>query len=312
MTTAIAHPNIALVKYWGKIPDLENVPASPSLSITLDSLRTHTRVTNADTDQIVINGVTTDDVKIKGFLSLLRQSYAIPPLCIDTDNNFPTGAGLASSASGFAALICAINSHCRLELDRRACSVWARRGSGSAARSLCGGFATLTPPLWCAEPLLDSEAWPLSVVIAITDASRKSVSSTAGMERSRLTSPFYPAWLDSTQMAFDIARKAVLGRDFEALATVSEASALNMHAVMLSSVPPLVYWNAGTLAAMHCVTTLRSQGVPVFFTIDAGPQIKAVCLPGAASQVENALRSTRGILGVTTTGLGAAARVIDE
>ena len=311
VTTAVAHPNIALVKYWGKVPGVDNIPASPSLSITLDTLRSHTKIETSDADRIIINGKTVDDLKITKFLARLRMDHNVPPLNIDTDNNFPTGAGLASSASGFAALITAFNAHCQLGLSHEDCSTWARRGSGSAARSLCGGFSSLTEPHWHALVLLDAAEWPLRVVIAITDGSRKSVSSTAGMERSRLTSPFYDAWLASTRLAYESARYAVLTRDFDTLATIAQASALNMHAVMLSSQPPLVYWNAGTMAAMLCVTSLREQGVPVFFTIDAGPQIKAVCLPDAAQRVERALRETPGILGVTTTGLGPAARVID-
>lgn len=311
VTTAVAHPNIALVKYWGKVPGADNIPASPSLSITLDTLRTHTKIETGDADQVIINGRSVDDPKITKFLARLRQSHSIPPLTIDTDNNFPTGAGLASSASGFAALITAINAHCQLGLSQEDCSTWARRGSGSAARSLCGGFATLTAPHWHAQTLLDAAAWPLRVVIAITDTSRKSVSSTAGMERSRLTSPFYGAWLESTRAAYESARTAVLAQDFNGLATISQASALNMHAVMLSSQPPLIYWNAGTMAAIGRLTSLQEQGLSVFFTIDAGPQIKAVCLPDAAERVERALRETPGILGVTTAGLGQAARVTD-
>lgn len=311
MTTAVAHPNIALVKYWGKVPEADNIPASPSLSITLDTLRTHTKIETSDADRIIINGKPVDDAKIAKFLVRLRRDHSVPPLTIDTDNNFPTGAGLASSASGFAALITAINAHCHLGLSREDCSTWARRGSGSAARSLCGGFSTLTAPHWHAQGLLDAAAWPLRVVIAITDVARKSVSSTAGMERSRLTSPFYAAWLVSTREAYDSARQAVLTQNFDTLATIAQASALNMHAVMLSSQPPLMYWNAGTMAAMQRLTSLREQGVPVFFTIDAGPQIKAVCQPEAAESVERALRETPGIIGITTTGLGPAAWVID-
>ncbi len=311
VTTAVAHPNIALVKYWGKVPGADNVPASPSLSITLDTLRTHTRIETSVTDRVIINGKPVDDPKISKFLNRLRQVHTIPPIIIDTDNNFPTGAGLASSASGFAALITAINAHCRLGLSQEDCSTWARRGSGSAARSLCGGFSTLTEPSWHAQTLLDPAEWPLHIVIAITDVSAKSVSSTAGMERSRLTSPFYDAWLESTRSDYVRARTAVLARDFDNLAIVAQASALKMHAVMLSSQPPLMYWNSGTMAAIQRITSLQEQGLAVFFTIDAGPQIKAVCLPDASGTVQRALRETPGILGVTTAGLGQAARVID-
>lgn len=312
MTTAIAHPNIALIKYWGKIPEAGNVPASPSLSITLDQLATTTRVTTSDRDSLRINGETSDDAKVFRWLERLRAQFSVPPLSIDTRNNFPTGAGLASSASGFAALITAINAHCGLGLDRETCSGLARQGSGSAARSLFGGFAMLTPPAWTATPLFDATHWPLSVIIAITDTGRKAVSSSAGMERSRTTSPFYPAWIEQTNASFDAARRAVETRDFATLARLAEQSTLDMHAVMLSSRPPLLYWNGTSVALMQRIMALRESGVPVFFTIDAGPQIKAVCLPDAARDVENALATVDGVRQLVTTRLGTGARIVDD
>jgi diphosphomevalonate decarboxylase len=311
VTTAIAHPNIALIKYWGKVPGAGNVPASPSLSITLDRLATTTTVRTSDHDALCINGEPSDDAKVLRWLERLRSQYSVPPLSIDSSNNFPTGAGLASSASGFAALITAINAHCGLGLDAASCSALARQGSGSAARSLFGGFAMLAPPAWQATPLFDSTHWPLSVVIAITDTGRKAVSSSVGMERSRTTSPFYPAWIEQATDSFNGARLAIESRDFTTLARLAEQSTLDMHAVMLSSRPPLLYWNGTSVALMRRIMTLRESGIPVFFTIDAGPQIKAVCLPDAASAVEAALAGIEGVRQLVKTGLGTGARVID-
>ncbi len=266
---------------------------------------------SAQADQLRINGELSDDVKVLRWLASLREHFSIPPIHIDTANNFPTGAGLASSASGFAALIVAINAHCQLGLATESCSGWARQGSGSAARSLFGGFATLKPPNWQASPLLDAKDWPLSIIIAITDTGRKAVSSSAGMERSRNTSPFYPAWIEQTKTMFHAALDAVQAHDFSALATLAERSTLNMHAVMLSSQPTLLYWNGTSIALMQRISALRDSGVPVFFTIDAGPQIKAVCLPEAADIVAKSLGEVAGVRQLVRTGLGAGARVVD-
>lgn len=312
MTTAIAHPNIALIKYWGKAPGPLNIPASPSLSITLDQLTTTTSVTTQSHDRFVLNGMEADDPKVAAWLTNLRTHLDIPGLSIETTNNFPTGAGLASSASGFAALITAINAHCKLGLDATACSSLARQGSGSAARSLFGGFVELRAPEWCATPLFDAAHWPLSVIIAVTDTGRKAISSSVGMERSRTTSPYYPAWITQTGVLFDEAREAIRLRNFSVLTRLSERSTLDMHALMLSSQPPLLYWNGVSVALMHRITKLRESGVPVFFTIDAGPQIKAVCLPEAMDVVESALREVDGVRQLVRTKLGSGARVVND
>ena len=307
--TAVAHPNVALVKYWGKGCAATNIPATPSLSITLDTLKTTTDVTEGDgTDRILVNGEVVSDAKIEGFLRLLRQHFDLPPLVVDTSNNFPTASGLASSASGMAALVTAIDGAMRLGLDLEERSRWARRGSASAARSITGGFTALASSNgWAAEQLLAPDEWPLNVVVAVTSRERKTIGSTEGMELSRQTSPFYGAWLESTARDFDAARTAVARRDFQALAGVAEASCLRMHSVMLTTDPPLVYWNAGTIEGIRRIHALRETGVGVFFTIDAGPQIKAVCLPGDTAKVQAALRDLPGVRDIYVAGLGSGA-----
>ena len=161
-----------------------------------------------------------------------------------------------------------------------------------------------------ASPVLAADAWPLKVVIAITDENRKSVSSSLGMKTSEETSPYYGAWVSSTAEDYQAALGAVARQDFEQLSELSEASCLKMHGVMQSSQPAMIYWRPATLACIHRVRALREEGVPVFFTIDAGPQVKAVCLPDAASAVEDALREVPGVLTTHTVGLGEGARVV--
>jgi diphosphomevalonate decarboxylase len=195
--------------------------------------------------------------------------------------------------------------------------VLARRCSGSAARSIFGGYVE-----WAhgdrvdgedsvAHPILEAVAWPLSVAVAITSTAEKAIGSTEGMNRTADTSPYQQAWIATQEADLAEARAAIAARDFERLAEISEYSCLKMHALALAAKPGLLYWNAATVATMHRVRQLRAQGVPVFFTIDAGPQLKAVCLPSAAAAVAAALREVPGVLSVVETGLGGDAKLID-
>ncbi len=312
MIHARAHPNIALIKYWGKQTRAGNLPATPNLSITLDSLATDTVVTEHHEDEVWLNQERVIDQKIIRFLEELRAEFELSPIKIETSNNFPTGAGLASSASGFAALICAINQHAELGLDADLMSDWARRGSASAARSLFGGYVALVPPLWRAQPIAPASHWPLKTVVAITNETRKLISSSEGMERSRLTSDFYTTWVRGAGDDFAGAFDAINNKDFDALAEIAELSCLKMHSVMLTSVPTLSYWNPATLACMDAVRELRQQGTPVFFTVDAGPQVKAVCEPQYAERVSEVLTHVPGVIRTLTCGLGSAAHIVES
>ncbi|MCY3839611.1 MAG: diphosphomevalonate decarboxylase [Gammaproteobacteria bacterium] len=314
MATAIAHPNIALVKYWGKQSGSGNLPATPSVSITVAGLTTTTCVEAAERDSLCINGEFRRDSRVEALLGAMRDRFKVPPLAIETRNDFPTGAGLASSASGFAALVTAIDDEFDLGLAPQERSAWSRRGSASAARSIFGGFATLASQdgTWTGSELLAKDAWPLEVVVAVTDETPKPVSSSEGMERSRTTSPFYDAWCRSTEADFETACRAVAARDFESLAEVAEHSCLKLHALMLSSRPALFYWNPATIAAIETTRRLRDAGTPVFYTIDAGPQVKAVCAPGKGGGVAALLSRSPGVLRVVRGGLGDGARPADD
>lgn len=163
-----------------------------------------------------------------------------------------------------------------------------------------------------AHPLQRAEDWPLEVVVAVTNAGDKAVGSRDGMNHTMQTSPFYPAWVDSVGPDLDAAREAIAARDFDALAAVAEHSALKMHASMLAARPGLIYWNPATLACLHAVRALRSEGAGVFFTIDAGPQVKAVCRPGEGERIAAVLRGQPGVGDVLVTGLGEGASPVLE
>ncbi len=317
--SAIAHPNVALIKYWGKRDTATNLPATGSLSLTLSGLQTVTRVqfsAEFQNDSVQINGI--EDARaaprVSACLDQLRTLAGVSAGArVDSENDFPTGAGLASSASGYAALVTAAAAALGIEAKEQELANIARLGSGSAARSLYDGVVLLennADGIAC-RSVCAPQDWPLQVIVAVTSRDAKRVGSTVGMERSRETSPYYPAWVESHPHDLAAALDCVNHREFEQLAELSEHSCLKMHALAMSSRPAMVYWNAATVAAMQTVSALRAQGTPVFFTIDAGPQLKAVCLPEAAAAVKAALAAVPGVLELIDCSLGQGARVVD-
>ncbi len=315
---ARAQPNIALIKYWGKRDTEQNLPAVGSISITLADLYTTMRVEfdgalRADT--LVVNDA-------ENAAMLPRVSRCLDAVvgvdrsraAITSTGNFPIAAGLASSASAFAALVVAADAAARKDHSREQLASLAGMASGSAARSIYGGFAELAnaDDAITLSTLCPAGEWPLSVVVAITATGPKPVGSTEAMETSRETSPFYARWVEQQQADLDEARDAIQSRDFARLGNVAEHNCLKMHSVMWASRPPMVYWNATTLECMDAVRQMQADGVPVFFTIDAGPQLKAVCEPAAVDTVRERLAATPGVEAVMVTGLGGGARLIDD
>jgi len=320
---ALAYANFALIKYWGKRDATLNLPDVGSISITLDALWTET--------EVIIDPALPDDVfelngradaagreRVVALLSRMRELAGSSARArVISSNNFPTGAGLASSASGFAALVTAVDRAYALGLPAAQRSAFARMGSGSAARSIFGGFVEMHRGRAAdgsdavAVPLAEAKDWPLEVVIAVSDRGAKSVGSTAGMQRTAATSPFYRAWVDHQPADLGRAREAIAARDFEALADVSEASALAMHGLAMSARPGLLYFNATTIDCLHRIRQLRAEGIEVFFTVDAGPQVKAICRPGAADIVADALAQVRGVSEIARSGLGERAACIE-
>jgi diphosphomevalonate decarboxylase len=293
--TAIAHPNIALVKYWGKRDAALNLPAVPSLSLTLGGYRTRTTVTwGSARDEVVLDGEVRDDPKVARVLDLLAPGR---PACrVVSDNDFPTGAGLASSASGFAALVVAAAAAAGLDPGVDALTALARRGSGSACRSLHGGFVEW--PLGeradgadsVGRPVAPTDHWDVRLVVAVVSDARKAVGSTEGMVRSQQTSPYWSTWTAIGPGLVEVARAAVLARDLVGLGEAMETSTFAMHATMHTARPPLLYWQPATVGALHAVQALRRDGVAAYATMDAGPQVKVLCEPASVEAVREALR----------------------
>ena len=316
--SASAHPNVALIKYWGKRKGAGNLPAAGSLSLTLGHLNTRTRVRfngASAQDTLMLNGRDSrrDLVRIRDCLAPLRKRagnhFAVG---VDSTNDFPTGAGLASSASGMAALALAAASALGVAEDGELVGRAAMAGSGSAPRSLFGGIVKLSIDAagqWQCASLAAPDEWPLKVVVAVTETAAKTVDSRSAMELTRKTSPFYGAWLAGQDADLDEATAAVRRRDFERLAELAEHNCLKMHATVLGARPAVLYFNSATMECLHRVKALARAGSPVFFTMDAGPQVKAVCLPEALEGVADALRQTPGVKQVLGGGLGDGARI---
>jgi diphosphomevalonate decarboxylase len=313
VATARAHANIALVKYWGKRDSANNLPAAGSLSLTLEPLTTQTRVEVAERDQVVLNGAVADAgpaARALRFLDLLAQKAGReerPPLRVVSHNLFPTGAGLASSASGFAALTVAGAAALEIEADPKTLSEWARHGSGSAARSIFAGFVRMHREGW-AEPLEDV-GLELGAVVVVVDDHQKDVGSTDGMEHTRRTSPYHDAWIRQVDADLAAAEQALRDRDLQRLADITEGNTLAMHANAMAARPGLLYWRPDTLAAVDRVRGLRSSGVPTFFTIDAGPHVVAFAPSEHLDRVERELRDLPGTRLIRARAGGPAERL---
>lgn len=318
--TAIAHPNIALIKYWGKRDSKLNLPAVGSISITLRDLFTKTSVEFDDQltqDEMTLAGKLPDasDIKrVTEFLDLVRaQAKTTTFAHVISETNFPAQAGLASSASGFAALALASTRAAGLKLSKNELSILARRGSGSAARSLYGGFVEMKRGNTddgihdIAVQIHDEHYWPLDILVLITSEEKKSISSRDGMNLTRDTSPYYSAWVSSIDQDLRDMRNALAQKDFETVGEISEFNCLKMHSLIFSARPGIIYWNETTLALIQKIRELRSNGLSVFFTVDAGPQVKAICLPNHADRIERGLRTIPGIKKIIKTKLGPGA-----
>ncbi|MFI5687563.1 diphosphomevalonate decarboxylase [Streptomyces sp. NPDC051636] len=327
--TAVAHPNIALIKYWGKRDERLVLPWTGSLSMTLDVFPTTTRVrldAEAGHDEAILNGVpATGEARrrITAFLELVRELAGRPERAVvDTGNTVPTGAGLASSASGFAALAVAAAAAYGLDLDEAALSRLARRGSGSASRSVFGGFA-----VWHAGPDtgtaadadLGSYAEPVptadldpALVIAVVNAGPKAVSSREAMRRTVDTSPLYRPWAASSKDDLADMRAALRRGDLEAVGEIAERNALGMHATMLAARPAVRYLSPATVTVLDRVLQLRRDGVGAYATMDAGPNVKVLCSRADAERVAEAVRGAVPDGTVLVAGPGRGARLLNE
>lgn len=285
---ARAHTNIALIKYWGKADEALIIPMNNSLSVTLDRFYTETRVTFDDTlteDQLILNGETVnakESAKIQRYMDMVRKEAGISEhALIESENFVPTAAGLASSASAYAALAGACNEALQLGLSEKDLSRLARRGSGSASRSIYGGFAE-----WekghddetSYAHRVESDSWEneLAMIFVVINNKSKKVSSRSGMSLTRDTSRFYQYWLDHVEPDLKETKAAISQKDFKRMGEVIEANGLRMHATNLGAQPPFTYLVQESYDAMRIVQECREAGLPCYFTMDAGPNVKVL------------------------------------
>ena len=320
--TAAACANIALIKYWGNRDAALRIPENGSISMNLDGLETRTRVVfspDLQADAFILNGKTVTGpglTRVRDFIDVVRGLAQMSTRArVVSTNNFPTGAGIASSASAFAALALAADAALGLNLSERELSRLARRGSGSACRSVPGGFvewqAGETDAASYAFSIAPASTWDLVDCIAIADAAHKPTGSTEGHALAG-TSPLQAARVADTPRRLSLCREAILHQDFDGLARVVEQDCNLMHAVMQTSVPSLLYWQPATLAVMLAAQDLRSHGTPACYTIDAGANVHVLTLRESAAAVATCLESIAGISRVLQAPAGGPARVVSR
>jgi diphosphomevalonate decarboxylase len=319
---ALAHPNFALSKYWGKRSGSGNIPAVPSLSITVAGLVTRTRVRFHDSlteDRVVLDAaeaVGPTRSRVVELLDRVRQAAGERRRAeVVSQNDFPTASGLASSASGFAALALAAAHAAGLDWDTSRLSDLARRSSASAARSIFGGFVELLAgapevverDVLAAHPVAPADHLPLAVLVAITTDARKTISSSEGMRTTLERSPYARAWLDEAPRLHARLREALLAADFARVGQLTEASAFAMHASAIAA--GVIYWSGATLEAVRAVHTMRDAGIEAYATVDAGPHVKVLTRPANATRVRAVLEATSGVQRVVEGRVGPGAQL---
>lgn len=317
--TAVANPNIAFLKYWGRVDDTLNLAANPSLSMNLAALTTVTTVEfrpRLPADTVMIDGQLATGQALSRVLAHLDRVRTLAGIddraLVASRNDFPAGTGLASSASAFAALSLAATRAAGFRLDEAALSRLARLGSGSACRSVPAGFT-----LWdgdsdqtsFARQVAPPEHWDLCDAVAIISHRHKDVGSYNGHALAS-SSPLHAGRLKAVSALLPMVRLAIEQRDLTSLGPAIEADALAMHGVMMTSNPSLLYWQPGTIAVLQAVRAWRHDGLEVYFTIDAGPNVHCFCEQAAAPEVQRRLESVPGVEQVLISGPGSGVRLV--
>jgi diphosphomevalonate decarboxylase len=318
--TAIANPNIAFIKYWGNRDAHLRLPSNGSISMNLEGLTTRTQVTfdpSLESDILVLNGRRLTGAafsRVSLHLERVRRLAGISTFAqVTSENNFPTGTGIASSASAFAALTLAATAAAGLQLSESELSRLARSGSGSACRSIPAGFVE-----WqvgegdhdsYAISIAPSDHWDLVDCIAVISREHKPTSSTEGHALAD-SGPLQAARLAQVPRHLEICRRAILEKDFDRLAEIVELDSNLMHAVIMTSIPPILYWKPATIEIMQQVQSWRKTGVPACYTIDAGPNVHVICQASSAKKVFQGIREIPGVKSVLRAVPGGAARLV--
>jgi diphosphomevalonate decarboxylase len=320
--TAQACANIAFIKYWGNRDNILRLPMNGSISMNLDGLYTRTIVSfqpSLPFDELIINGHEIRGAgleRISYMLDIIRGTAKLHERAeVMSENNFPSGAGIASSAAAFAALALAGSKAAGLSLSEAELSRLARRGSGSASRSIPGGFvewqAGTSDEDSFAFSIAEPDHWNLVDCVAIVSASHKKTGSTEGHFIAS-TSPLQAARVSDAPRRLEICRKAILERDFNAFASIVELDSDMMHAVMMTSTPALRYWKPASLEVMNCVRQWRTDGITACYTVDAGPNVHVICTETESQMIEKRLREIGGVENVLVARAGGPAKILEN
>ncbi|MFH0832574.1 MAG: diphosphomevalonate decarboxylase [Candidatus Aenigmatarchaeota archaeon] len=323
--TATANANIALVKYWGKRSSDTILPKNGSISMTCDGMTTTTTVEFSDEyneHTVVINDeeFKKDEKDIHGHIDRICKLAGIKQHAkVISESNFPVAAGLASSASGFSALTVAACAAAGLKRSPKELSILTRQGSGSACRSIFGGFVE-----WnrgekddgsdsYAESIVDKNYWPdFRMVTTIVEVKKKPVSSRAGMAQTVATSPYYDGWLKTVNEDMKSVRDGINERNFVKVAETAEFNCLKMHATMITTKPPIIYWIPATMEIIHAVRQIREEGIAAYFTMDAGPNVKVMCLKENENEISRRIQELDGVIKTIVCKPGEGAKIIDK
>lgn len=317
--TAIAPSNIAFTKYWGKKDEVLRLPENGSVSMCLSNLLTTTTVEfspNYKNDQTTINGGRVEESETERMIKHLDRIRKMAKIeykaKVVSKNNFPMGTGLSSSASGFAALSLAASAAAGLKLSEKELSILARQGSGSACRSIPAGFVEWldgdTSETSYAVQIFPPTYWKIADVVAVVSEGKKEVSSSLG-QQSAHSSPFMEARLSHMSKKNEQIKKLIKDRNFKEFGQLLEAEALELHTIMLTQYPPLIYWTPGTLKIMKLTSQWRQEGIPVYFTINTGQDIHLICEQKNVEKVKNKIKDIRDVKDIIVNTPGARTRL---
>lgn len=306
--TAFAPVNVALIKYWGKDNNNLRLPANSSLSVNLTNLGTTTMV---EWSKDFINDLA-DERMIQHLDRIRKLAKFNLKAKVITKNNFPSSAGLSSSASGFAALTLAATAAAGLKLSENDLSRLARLGSGSACRSIPDGWAEWSKgnnETSYAKTIFPADYWDLRILVIILSEGKKAISSTSGQEGVK-TSEFYRVRLNGIDSKIKKIKAAIKEKNFRVLGEIMEEDCLSMYGVMMTQKPSLMYWLPETIRVMQAVRQWREEGLESYFTINTGQNVLVFCEPKNENEIVKRLEKINGVIEVRRDKIGKGARLL--
>lgn len=319
--TAIAPSNIAFIKYWGKKDEVLRLPENGSISMNLSNLLTTTTVefcSDLKEDTVTYNGTQEEVVgsRVVKHLDRIRKLANIHTKAkVVTKNNFPTGTGLSSSASGFAALSAAGAKAAGLNLSQKELSTLARQGSGSACRSIPDGITEWldgdTSDTSYAVSIFPPDHWDIADVVAVVSTEKKDIPTTAGMKKA-VSSPFFPVRLSRIKAKLEQMKKLIEQKKFTEFGELVESEALELHAIMLTSIPSLMYWLPGTLRIMKLTRKWRAEGLEVYFTVNTGQDIHLIVEQKSVTSLTKKLKEVPEVFDMIVNKPSEGARLTAE